>query len=73
MPDVRARFKALKARGGKLVVLVLNRVSLPQGLHAPFVATAAGRLDAGATAAPIPGDIRDEEFCRRLVDQAAHT
>ncbi len=27
--------------GGRLVVLVLNRVGLPQGLHAPFVATAA--------------------------------
>jgi cell volume regulation protein A len=27
--------------GGHLVVLALNRVALPQGLHAPFVATAA--------------------------------
>lgn len=27
--------------GGRLVVLGLNRVALPQGLHAPFVATAA--------------------------------
>ncbi|MDB5654996.1 MAG: potassium/proton antiporter, partial [Tardiphaga sp.] len=27
--------------GGRLVVLLLNRVSLPQGLHAPFVCTAA--------------------------------
>ena len=27
--------------GGRLVVLLLNRVDLPQGLHAPFVATAA--------------------------------
>ncbi len=27
--------------GGRLVVLALNRVSLPQGLHAPFVTTAA--------------------------------
>ncbi len=27
--------------GGRLVVLVLNRVALPQGLHAPFVMTAA--------------------------------
>ena len=26
--------------GGRLVVLALNRVALPQGLHAPFVATA---------------------------------
>ncbi|MGP8121775.1 MAG: potassium/proton antiporter [Xanthobacteraceae bacterium] len=29
------------AVGGRLVVLALNRVALPQGLHAPFVATAA--------------------------------
>jgi cell volume regulation protein A len=27
--------------GGRLVVLLLNRVALPQGLHAPFVCTAA--------------------------------
>lgn len=27
--------------GGRAVVMVLNRVNLPQGLHAPFVATAA--------------------------------
>jgi len=27
--------------GGRLVVMALNRVALPQGLHAPFVATAA--------------------------------
>src|SRR5258706_15469513 len=27
--------------GGRLVVLVLNKVALPQGLHAPFVCTAA--------------------------------
>ncbi len=27
--------------GGRLVVLLLNRVALPQGLHAPFVTTAA--------------------------------
>src|SRR3954452_18666479 len=27
--------------GGRMVVLALNRVALPQGLHAPFVATAA--------------------------------
>src|SRR3979490_1228290 len=27
--------------GGRVVVLALNRVALPQGLHAPFVATAA--------------------------------
>jgi potassium/hydrogen antiporter len=27
--------------GGRLVVIALNRVALPQGLHAPFVATAA--------------------------------
>ena len=27
--------------GGRLVVVALNRMALPQGLHAPFVATAA--------------------------------
>jgi len=27
--------------GGRMVVMALNRVALPQGLHAPFVATAA--------------------------------
>ena len=27
--------------GGRLVVMALNRVALPQGLHAPFVTTAA--------------------------------
>ena len=27
--------------GGRLVVVALNRVALPQGLHAPFVTTAA--------------------------------
>jgi cell volume regulation protein A len=27
--------------GGRLVVLAMNRVALPQGLHAPFVCTAA--------------------------------
>ena len=27
--------------GGRLVVMALNRIALPQGLHAPFVATAA--------------------------------
>jgi cell volume regulation protein A len=27
--------------GGRLVVIALNRIALPQGLHAPFVATAA--------------------------------
>src|SRR4029077_8987242 len=27
--------------GGRLVVIALNKVALPQGLHAPFVATAA--------------------------------
>jgi cell volume regulation protein A len=29
------------AVGGRLIVLALNRLALPQGLHAPFVATAA--------------------------------
>ena len=27
--------------GGRLVVVALNRMALPQGLHAPFVTTAA--------------------------------
>src|SRR5262245_2872289 len=27
--------------GGRAMVFVLNRINLPQGLHAPFVATAA--------------------------------
>ncbi len=27
--------------GGRLVVIALNKVALPQGLHAPFVTTAA--------------------------------
>src|SRR5262249_53564674 len=27
--------------GGRVIVAVLNRISLPQGLHAPFVTTAA--------------------------------
>ncbi len=31
----------LGVTGGRLVVLALNRVALPQGLHAPFVTTAA--------------------------------
>src|SRR5271154_7209795 len=34
--------------GGRLVVLGLNRVALPQGLHAPFVATAALVIFGGA-------------------------
>src|SRR6201999_4466654 len=34
--------------GGRLVVLALNRVALPQGLHAPFVATAALVIFGGA-------------------------
>ena len=29
--------------GGRLVVIALNKVALPQGLHAPFVTTAAPR------------------------------
>src|SRR5947199_995992 len=32
---------AIGVIGGRLVVLALNRVALPQGLHAPFVTTAA--------------------------------
>src|SRR6201747_97569 len=34
--------------GGRLVVLALNRVALPQGLHAPFVTTAALGIFGGA-------------------------
>src|ERR1700759_2663841 len=34
--------------GGRLVVLALNKVALPQGLHAPFVATAALVIFGGA-------------------------
>ena len=34
--------------GGRLVVLALNRVALPQGLHAPFVTTAALVIFGGA-------------------------
>ncbi|ABD04768.1 Sodium/hydrogen antiporter [Rhodopseudomonas palustris HaA2] len=32
---------AIGVIGGRMVVMALNRVALPQGLHAPFVATAA--------------------------------
>ncbi|MGQ0682836.1 potassium/proton antiporter [Bradyrhizobium sp.] len=32
---------AMGVVGGRLVVIALNKVALPQGLHAPFVATAA--------------------------------
>jgi len=34
--------------GGRIVVLALNRVALPQGLHAPFVTTAALVIFGGA-------------------------
>ncbi|WP_342708340.1 potassium/proton antiporter [Bradyrhizobium sp. B124] len=34
--------------GGRLVVIALNRVALPQGLHAPFVTTAALVIFGGA-------------------------
>src|SRR3569833_1050181 len=34
--------------GGRLVVLALNRVALPQGLHAPFVTTAARVIFGGS-------------------------
>jgi cell volume regulation protein A len=37
--------------GGRVVVLVLNRLDLPQGLHAPFVATAAVVIFAASQAA----------------------
>src|SRR3979411_1773434 len=53
--------------GGRLVVLALNRVALPQGLHAPFVATAAlvifggGEIahGSGCRAGYLPGISRD--------------
>src|ERR1700712_5205765 len=41
--------------GGRLVVLALNRVALPQGLHAPFVATAALVIFGGAQMAHCSG------------------
>ena len=41
--------------GGRLVVLALNRVALPQGLHAPFVATAALVIFGGAQFAHASG------------------
>ena len=37
----RCSARVIGVVGGRLVVLALNRVALPQGLHAPFVATAA--------------------------------
>src|SRR6202012_5008918 len=41
--------------GGRLVVLALNRVALPQGLHAPFVTTAALLIFGGAQIAHASG------------------
>jgi cell volume regulation protein A len=41
--------------GGRLVVIALNRVALPQGLHAPFVATAALVIFGGAQIAHASG------------------
>jgi len=41
--------------GGRLVVLALNRVALPQGLHAPFVATAALVIFGGSQIAHASG------------------
>ena len=41
--------------GGRLVVLGLNRVALPQGLHAPFVTTAALVIFGGAQLAHASG------------------
>ena len=41
--------------GGRLVVLALNRVALPQGLHAPFVTTAALVIFGGAQIAHASG------------------
>jgi len=41
--------------GGRMVVLALNRVALPQGLHAPFVTTAALVIFGGAQIAHASG------------------
>src|ERR1700751_3324588 len=41
--------------GGRLVVLALNRVALPQGLHAPFVTTAALVIFGAAQIGHAPG------------------
>src|SRR6478735_6437578 len=41
--------------GGRLVVVALNRVALPQGLHAPFVTTAALVIFGGAQIAHASG------------------
>jgi potassium/hydrogen antiporter len=41
--------------GGRLVVIALNRVALPQGLHAPFVMTAALVIFGGAQIAHASG------------------
>src|SRR6201990_2921149 len=41
--------------GGRLVVLALNKVALPQGLHAPFVTTAALVIFGGAQIAHASG------------------
>jgi potassium/hydrogen antiporter len=41
--------------GGRLVVIALNRVALPQGLHAPFVTTAALVIFGGAQIAHASG------------------
>src|ERR1700744_1483561 len=41
--------------GGRLVVLALNKVALPQGLHAPFVTTAALVICGGAQIAHASG------------------
>src|SRR6478736_3814786 len=41
--------------GGRLVVVALNRVALPQGLHAPFVTTAALVIFGGAQMAHASG------------------
>ena len=46
--------------GGRLVVLALNRVALPQGLHAPFVAVSALVVFAVQIAAPRVSETKGE-------------
>src|SRR5258708_4336640 len=48
LPREAVRGAIVGVIGGRLVVLALNRVALPQGLHAPFVATAALVIFGGA-------------------------
>src|SRR5688572_12167471 len=47
--------------GGRLVVIALNKVALPQGLHAPFVTTAALVIFGAAQIVHASGFLRSEE------------